>query len=116
MLVSAQHSTLVRRYGQNKNTNCVQLHILLQNTFSTTALVDIRVDGGLPGWGVSIEVDILECPIGFIQISGQCHCEQFLDNSDVKCNLLATPFKFLRSGNSWFAYINKTQCITCRYY
>ena len=111
VLVSAQHATLVRYYGQNLTTNCFQLHILLQNTSSTTALVDIRVDGGLQGWGVSIGVDILECPIGFIQISGQCHCDHFLDTSNVQCNLSSTPFLFLRSGNSWFAY-NNTQCIT----
>ena len=112
VLVSAQHATLVRSYSQNATTNCFQLHILLQNTSSTTALVDIRVDGGLQGWGVSIGVDILECPIGFTQISGQCQCEKFLDTSNVQCNLSATPFKFLRSGNSWFAYNNNTQCIT----
>ena len=112
VLVSAQHATLVRYYGQNVTTNCFQLQILLQNTFSTTALVDIRVDGGLQGWGVSIGVDILECPIGFTEISsGQCHCEQFLDTSNVQCNLSATSFLFLRSGNSWFAYNNNTQCI-----
>ena len=113
VLVSAQHATLVRYYGQNETTNCFQLHILLQNTSSTTALVDIKVDGGLKGWGVSIGVDILECPIGFTQISEQCHCEHFLDTSNVQCNLSATPFMFLRSGNSWFAYNNNnTQCIT----
>ena len=112
VLVSAQHATLVRYYGQNETINCFQLHILLQNTSSTTALVDIRVDGGLQDWGVSITVDILECLIGFIQISGQCHCEHFLDTSNVQCNFSASPFKFLRSGNSWFAYINNTQCIT----
>ena len=88
VLVSAQHATLVRYYGQNETTNCFQLHILLQNTSSTTALVDIRVNGGLQGWGVSIGVDILECPIGFTQISGQCHCEHFLDTSNVQCNCL----------------------------
>ena len=112
VLVSAQHATLVRSYGQNETTNCFQLHVLLQDTSSTTALVDIRVDGGLQGLGVSIRVDILECPIGFTQISGQCHCEQLLDTSNVQCNLSATPFMFLRSGNSWFAYNNNTQCIT----
>ena len=113
VLVSAQHATIVRYYGQNQTTNCFQLHILLQNTSSTTALVDIRVDGGLQGsWGVSIGVNILECPIGFIQISGQCHCEQFLDTNNVQCNLSATPFMFLGPGNSWFAYNNNTQCIT----
>ena len=112
VLVSAQHATLVRYYGQNETTNCFPLHILLQNTSSTTALVDISVYGGLQGWGVSIGVDISECPIGFTQISGQCHCEHFLVTSNVRCNLSATPFMFLRSGNSWFAYNNNTQCIT----
>ena len=114
VLVSAQHATLVRYYGQNQTTNCFQLHILLQNTSSTTALVDIRVDGGLQGWGVSIRVDILECPIGFTEISGQCHCEHIyiLDTGNVQCNLFATPFKFSKSSNSWFAYNNNTQCIT----
>ena len=112
VLVSAQHATLVRYYSQNVNTTCFSLHIFLQNTSSTTALVDIRLDGGLPGWGISIGVDIIECPIGFTHISGQCHCEQFLDTNNVKCNLSSTYYKFLRSGNSWFAYINNTQCIT----
>ena len=112
VLVSAQHATLVRYYGQIVTTNCFQLHILLQNTSSTTALVDIKLNGGLQGWGVSIGVDILECPIGFTWIKGQCHCEQFLVTNNVQCNLSATPFKFLRSGNSWFAYNNNTQCIT----
>ena len=112
VLVSAQHATLVRYYGQNQTTNCFQLHILLQNTSSTTPLVDIKVKDVVQGLGVSIKVDILECPIGFTQISGQCHCEHFLDTSNVQCNLSATPFKFLRSGNSWFAYNNNTQCIT----
>ena len=110
--VSTQHATLVRSYGQSINKNCFQLHILLQNTSSVTALVDIRVDSGLPGWGLSIGVDIRECPIGFTKISGQCHCEQFLSASNVQCNLSTTSVEFLRSGNSWFAYINNTQCIT----
>ena len=110
--VSTQHATLVHSYGQSVNKNCFQLHILLQNTSSATALVDIRVDSGLPGWGLSIGVDIRECPIGFTKISGQCHCEQFLSASNVQCNLSTTNVEFLRSGNSWFAYINNTQCIT----
>ena len=110
--VTAQLARLFRYYGQNETTKCFQLHILLQNTSSTTALVDIRVDGRLPNLGVSIGVDILKCPIGFTEIKGQCQCEQFLDTSNVQCNVSATPFKFLRSGNSWFGYINNTQCIT----
>ena len=68
--------------------------------------------GGLNVWGVFIEVETIECPIGFTQISGQCHCERFLDTSNVQCNLSATPYLFLRSGNSWFGYINNTQCVT----
>ena len=111
--VTAQHAKLVQTYGKNYGTiNCFQLHILLQNTSSTTALVDIRVKNVAQGLGVSIGVDILKCPIGFTQISGQCQCEQFLDTSNVQCNLPATPFRFLRRGNSWFGYINNTQCIT----
>ena len=110
--VTVQNATLVRYLGQNVTTNCFQLHILLQNTSSTTAQVDIRVDGGLHDWGVSIGVDILECPIGFTEISGQCQCEHNLQNANVQCNLSNAPFKFLRSGNSWFGYINKTRCVT----
>ena len=112
--VTARHATLVRYYGQTETTNCFLLHILLQDTSSTTARVDIRVNGGLQDWGVSIGVDILECPIGFTydQTSGQCQCDQFLETNNVQCNLSTTPDQFLRSGNSWFAYINNTQCIT----
>ena len=112
VLVTAQDATLVRYYGQNLTTNCFQLHILLQNTSSTTALVDIRVNGGLHGWGASIGVDTLECPIGFTEISGQCQCEHNLYNANVQCDLSNEPFKFQRSGNSWFGYINKSECVT----
>ena len=114
VIVTAQNATLARHYGQNKTINCFQLHILLQNTSSTTTLVDIRVDGGLPDWGVSIEVDIVECPLGFAieNTSGECRCEPFLDANNVQCNVSLTPFKFARSGNSWFGHINNTQCIT----
>ena len=116
--VSAQHAKLVRFYGQNETTNCFQLHVLLQNTSSTTALVDIKVEGGLKDWGLSLTVDILECPIGFVavdQTSGlrQCKCVPLLTDNNVQCNVSLEPYKFLRSGNSWFAYINNTQqCVT----
>ena len=109
--VTAQQGILVRYYGQKETTECFQLHILLQKT-SSTALVDIRVNGRLPNLGVSIGVVILECPIGFTEIKGQCQCQQFLDTSNAQCNMSATPFKFMRSGNGWFGYINNTQCIT----
>ena len=116
--VSAQHAKLVRFFGQNETTNCFQLHILLQNTSSSTALVDIKVEGGLKDWGLSLTVDILECPIGFMamdQTSGlyQCKCVPLLTDNNVQCNVSLEPYKFLRKDNSWFAYINNTQqCVT----
>ena len=113
VVVSAQHATLVRYYGQSSSI-CFKLHILLQNATRTKALINIRVDSELPNWGLTTTVNILECPIGFIhdKKSGQCRCEQFLDSNNVQCNVSLTPFKFVRSGNSWFGYINNTQCIT----
>ena len=116
--VGAQHVKLVHFYGQKETINCFQLHILLQNTSSTTALVDIKVEGGLKDWGLSLTVDMLECPIGFVavdQTSGlqQCQCVQLLTHYNVQCNVSLEPYKFLRSGNSWFAYNNNTQqCVT----
>ena len=117
--VSARHVTLVRSYGLSETTNrpttdhqCFQLHILLQKSDSQkTALVDIKVKDVVQGLGVSIKVDI-ECPIGFIILTGKCHCEKFLDDNNVICIVSATPYKFVRPGNSWFTYINNTQCIT----
>ena len=109
--VSAEHARLVRYYGQKKTTKCFQLHILLQNSSSTTALVDMRVNVE-QGLNLSMKVDIIACPIGFIDISGECHCDHILANGKVQCNVSMTPYRFLRSGNSWFGYINNTQCVT----
>ena len=78
--VSAQHAKVVRFYGQSETTNCFQLHILLKRETYLTALVDIKVESGLHNWDLNLTVDILECPIGFMEavdkISGQhqCHC------------------------------------------
>ena len=112
ILVNVRDAKLVRYYGQNENTKCFNLHLLLQNVSSTTALVHITVEGGLPDWGVSIEVEILDCPIGFILKSGQCQCDPFLANNNVQCNVSVPITKFFNSGNSWFSYNNDTQCIT----
>ena len=89
MQVSSKYANVVRFYN-NHETSCFPLHILLRNTSSTTALVDISVDGGLQDWGVSIRVDIVECPVGFGQdkVSGQCHCEQFLASNNAICQSL----------------------------
>ena len=108
--VTAQHATLVRYHTQNKTNSCFPLNILLHSTTSATALVDIRVNGGLHGWGVSIGVNIADCPIGTQnKNSKHCHCEQYLTNNNIQC---VAGFQFQRMGNSWFAYINNTQCIT----
>ena len=113
VLVSAQNTKLVHFYGQHETIECFQIHILLKNTSSTTALVDINVEGGLPNWGLSLTVDTLECPIGFVLGDQICHCVRFLADNHVQCNVSIEPYKFLRSGNSWFAYINNTHtCIT----
>ena len=111
--VSAQGAKLVHYYGQHETTECFQVHFLLQNTSSTRALVKIRVKNGLQFLDAHLSVDLLECPIGFIQdkISGRCSCEQLLVD-DVQCNVSVTPYEFLRSGNRWFAYMNATQCVT----
>ena len=115
--VSAQNANLVHFYGQNETTSCFQLHILLEKMSSSTALVDIKVEGGLKNWGLSLIVDMLDCPIGFLAIEKnseqhQCHCVTFLANNHVQCNLTLEPYKFVSPGNSWFGYINNTQCIT----
>ena len=115
--VSALNAKLVHFYGQNETTRCFQVHILLEKMSSSTAMVDIKVEGGLQDFGLSLIVDILDCPIGFMivdQISGQrqCHCVTLLVDHHVQCNLTLEPYKFVSPGNSWFGYINNTQCIT----
>ena len=97
VLVSAQHARLVRYYGQNETTKCFQLQILLRSTSSsTTALVDIRVKDVLHGLSASIEVDIINCPTGLSEFSGQCHCEPFLANNNVQCNVSITYVSQIR--------------------
>ena len=115
--VSAQNSKLVHFYGQTETTSCFQLHILLEKISTSTALVDIKVEGGLKDWGLLLIVDMLDCPTGFLAIEKNseqhhCRCVPLLANSLVQCNVSLEPYKFVRPGNSWFAYINNTQCIT----
>ena len=110
--VSAQHATLVRTYGQNETTNCFQLHILLQNNATKNlALVDIKLKDVNNEMHVSIKVD-MKCPIGFVLSTGACHCDKLLQNNHVECTISATPYKFVGPVNSWFTYVNDTQCIT----
>ena len=110
--VSAQHATLVRTYGQTETTNCFQLHILLQKNATTkVALVDIKLKDVINEMHASIKVD-MKCPIGFVFSTEKCLCDKFLHNNYVLCTISATPYKFVGPGNSWFTYVNDTQCIT----
>ena len=112
VLVSAQHATLVRTYGQTETTNCFQLHILLQKNATTkVALVDIKLEDVINEMHASIKVD-MKCPIGFVLSTEKCLCDKFLRNNYVLCTISATPYKFVGPGNSWFTYVNDTQCIT----
>ena len=113
--VSVKNGSLDRHYGQLVTIECFPLRILVKKTVPAQPLVDISVKGGLQGRGVSIVVNVLECPIGFMvdqTTAGQCSCEQFLADNHVQCNVSVTHFQFSRSGNNWFAYINSTRCFT----
>ena len=115
--VRAQNAKLVHFYGQTETTSCFQLHILLEKMSSSTELVDIKVEGGLKDWGLSLIVDLLDCPTGFFAVDKNseqhhCHCVPLLANNHVQCNVTLKPYMFVRPGNSWFGYINNTQCIT----
>ena len=115
--VRAQNAKLVHFYGQTETTSCFQLHILLEKMFSSTELVDIKVEGGLKAWGLSLIVDLLDCPTGFFAVDKNseqhhCRCVPLLANNHVQCNVTLKPYMFVRPGNSWFGYINNTQCIT----
>ena len=112
--VDVINATLVRYYGQQETTKCFAIHVLLQNPTPTSALVDIRVKGGLQDWGAALKVDIEDCPLGFYKSdsSGQCECVPLIAESTVTCNVSFVPFQFLRSGNKWLSYLNNTKCIT----
>ena len=114
--VSAHNAKVIQPHGPQGTTNrCLNLHLLLQNTSLTSvqSLVNITVNGGLSGWGVSLLVDIKECPPGFHtnRLSGQCECAPLLKNYNISCNVYHSGFKFRRSGNNWFAFINNS--VTC---
>ena len=78
VLVNVDNATLVHYYGGKVTVKCFTIHILLANLTPTSALVDIRVMGGLTNWSVSIRADILECPIGFYEDQGVCKCVPLL--------------------------------------
>ena len=101
--------------AQQETVQCSPIQFLLQssnNSYPSSALVDISVKGGAPGWSVTIMVNILECPVGFISSPEQCQCVPLLADNNVKCNMSLNPYRFQRSGNGWFAYINATNCVT----
>ena len=58
--IVVHNATLVRPYGPQGTTalQCFKLHLLLNSSNPTSASVAITVNGGLPGWGVTLVVDI----------------------------------------------------------
>ena len=68
--IAVHNASLVRPYGpQGTTASCLELHLLLNSSGPTSASVTITVNGGLPGWGVTLAVDIMECPPGFTRMS-----------------------------------------------
>ena len=113
--IAAQNATLVRPYGpQGTTARCLKLHLLLQSTSPTLASVDITVNGGLAGWGVTLVVNILECPPGFKKNdqSGKCECTPLLKNYNISCIATRNVSYFRRSGNDWLALLNSSN-MTC---
>ena len=90
--------------------------LLLKSTSPTSASVDITVNGGLPEWGVTLVVDIMECPPGFHknEQSGQCECAPILKNYKISCIAANSTSYFRRSGSNWFAFLNSSSrsCLT----
>ena len=115
--IAVHNASLVRPYGpQGTTARCYKLHLLLNSPGPTSASVDITVNGGLSGWGVTLAVDIMECPPGFIknEQSGRCDCAPLLKNYSISCIASHNASYFCRSGSNWFAFLNTTNrtCLT----
>ena len=115
--IAVHNASLVRPYGpQGTTARCHKLHLLLNSSDPTSASVDISVNGGLPGWGVTLVVDIMKCPPGFIknEQSGRCECAPLLKNYSISCIASHNSSYFRRSGSNWFAFLNTTNrtCLT----
>ena len=115
--IAVHNASLVRPYGpQGSTARCHKLHLLLNSFGPTSASVAITVNGGLPGWGVTLAVDIMECPPGFIknEQSGKCECAPLLKNFSISCIASHNASYFSRSGSNWFAFLNTTNrtCLT----
>ena len=115
--IAVHNASLVRPYGRQGTTaRCHKLHLLLNSSGPTSASVAITVNGGLPGWGVTLAVDIMECPPGFIknEQSGRCECAPLLKNYSISCIASHNASYFRRSGNNWFGFLNTTNrtCLT----
>ena len=115
--IAVHNASLVRPYGRQGTTaRCHKLHLLLSSSGPTSASVAITVNGGLPGWGVTLAVDIMECPPGFIknEQSGRCECAPLLKNYSISCIASHNASYFSRSGSNWLAFLNTTDgtCLT----
>ena len=109
--IAVHNATLVRPYGpQGTTAQCLKLHLLLESVNPTSASVAITVNGGLPEWGVTLVVDIIECPPGFHknEQSGKCECAPILKNYSISCIIAHNASYFRRSGSNWFAFLNSS--------
>ena len=115
--IAVHNATLIRPYGpQGTTAQCLKLHLLLESVNPTSASVAITVNGGLPEWGVTLVVDIIECPPGFHknEQSGRCECAPILKNYNISCIIAHNASYFRRSGSNWFAFLNSSNrtCLT----
>ena len=114
--LDVQNAELVRPYGlQGTTARCLKIHLLLDSTSSTTAYVNITVNGGLKEWGVTLIVDIMECPKGFQKDkqTGKCNCAALFEDFNISCIANQNASSFHRSGTNWFAFINSSRtCLT----
>ena len=72
--IVVHNATLVRPYGPQGTTalQCFKLHLLLNSSNPTSASVAITVNGGLPGWGVTLVVDIILASTSMSNLEGVC--------------------------------------------
>ena len=115
--IAVHNATLVRPYGpQGTTAQCLKLHLLLKSTNPTSASVAVTVNGGFPKWGVTLVVDIIECPPGFHKNdrSGRCECAPIFKNYNISCIAARNDSYFRRSGSNWFAFLNSSNrtCLT----
>ena len=90
-------------------TTCTELHYTIFSRNDTETL-KIYVDDscGLEGTPLSVNVILLECPIGFTlsNSSNQCVCEERLQNYTSNCNISNLEITRTASDDFWVGVVN----------